>query len=72
MTTERTTTANRRLAKAKKYIPPTTYYPIEKTKKNTPRTKSKSLAALPYEPRFAAKHMLFFHRTRFVDRTVLN
>ena len=63
---------NKTLATSLKKTQPTTYYPIEKKKTNTPTHKSKSLAALPCKPRFAAKHMLFSHRTRFVDRVVLN
>jgi hypothetical protein len=43
--------------------------PIER-KNNTQTHKSKSLAALPCKLRFAAKHMLFSHRTSSVESSV--
>jgi len=39
-----------------------------KRKNKYPTAQSKSLAALPCKPRFAAKHLLSCHRARFVDR----
>ncbi len=49
----------------------TIYYPIEKRKKTKyANAQSKSLAALPCKPRFAAKHLLSTHRTCSVDSSV--
>jgi len=60
------------LATSLKNTLPTTYYPMKRQETNTPTHKSKSLPAHPCNHRFAAKHMLFSHRTRFVDKAVLN
>jgi len=41
------------------------YIKIENAMKNIPTHKSNSLAALPCNPNFAAKHLLLFQRTRY-------
>jgi hypothetical protein len=35
--------------------------------KNTPTHKSNSLATLSFKPSPVAKHLLFFHRTRYFE-----
>jgi hypothetical protein len=59
------------LATSLKKHPMTIYCPIETKRINTPTHKSKSLAALPCKPRFAAKHMLFSQRTCSVESSVI-